>query len=239
MCPGFNGPISESIGQNRPEQESFHPMIKLHTAKHKYTTSPLLAQPVFLWFTPPLNKTHPVQAHQPKMAPFTFYTATIQTSLSILTSLTNILQIAETKHSSPSDLLPARLAPDMRPLTSQIHLLTQAIQRLLARLKRIPFVPPEDEIRTFEDIHARILATKQDLEAMDVNFVNRRGDEVEATVLTPDLTKEMSGADFAMGASMPNIYFHLNMVYAILRMEGVQLGKWDYIGGFMGPVLAA
>ncbi|CZT19158.1 uncharacterized protein RCC_05004 [Ramularia collo-cygni] len=173
------------------------------------------------------------------MAPFKFYTATISTSLSALTSLTNILKTAESKHADPSTLLKARLAPDMRPLTSQIHLLCQAIQRMVARLDgKSPFIPPVDDISSFEDMHARIEATRKNLEALDEIHINLRGDEVESTVLTETMSKDMTGWEFAMGASMPNVYFHLNMVYAILRMEGLELGKWDYIQGFMGPVLA-
>lgn len=108
---------------------------------------------------------------------------------------------------------------------------------MLARLNGTEFIPPTDDLATFEDMYARIKSTTKDLESLDPSFIDKRGDIIEPTVLTPELTKEMSAADFAMGASMPNVYFHLNMAYAILRMEGVELGKWDYISGFMGPIL--
>lgn len=108
---------------------------------------------------------------------------------------------------------------------------------MLARIQGIAFIAPIDDISNFADMYARIEATRNDLQSLGVEFVNRRGEERESTVLTETLSKEMSGADFAMGASVPNVFFHLNMVYAILRREGVELGKWDYISGFMGPLL--
>jgi len=77
-----------------------------------------------------------------------------------------------------------------------------------------------------------------ELDAVDEEAINRAGNEVAPTVLTPTMTVEMSGADFAMGASMPNIFFHLSIAYAILRKEGVELGKWNYIQPFMQYQLA-
>ena len=168
---------------------------------------------------------------------FTFYTATILPSKHVLDDLTHLIETAE-KHDKASTLPSARLAEDMRPFSSQIHLAAQAIERLLCRLHHREHIPVEDTIATYDDMRARIASVHAELDAVDEEAINRAGNEVAPTVLTPTMTVEMSGADFAMGASMPNIFFHLSIAYAILRKEGVELGKWNYIQPFMQYQLA-
>jgi hypothetical protein len=166
---------------------------------------------------------------------FTFYDSTILPSKHVLDDLTHLISTAE-KHEKASTLPSARLAEDMRPFSSQIHLAAQAIERLLCRLTHREHVPIEDTLATYDDMRARIASAHAELDAVEA--INNAGDEKAPTVLTPVMTVEMSGADFAMGASMPNIFFHLSIAYAILRKEGVPLGKWDYIQPFMQYQLA-
>ena len=168
---------------------------------------------------------------------FTFYDSTIVAAKNVLDSLSHLLNLAE-KQPNASALLSARLYDDMRPLTSQVHLAVQTIDRLLARLDHRDHLPIEDDLATFDDMYERIGKAQKALDEVVKETVNRRGDESAPTALTPQLTKDMTGAAFAAGASMPNLYFHLSIAYAILRKEGVPLGKWDYIQGFMNPVLA-
>jgi hypothetical protein len=169
--------------------------------------------------------------NSPKMA-FTFYDSSILPCKHVLDDLIHLIELAE-KHPNASTLPSARLAEDMRPFSSQIHLAAQAIERLLCRLASREHVPVEDTIQTYDDMRARIRSVHAELDATDKDVINRAGDEVAPTPLTPAMTVEMSGANFAMGASMPNIFFHLSIAYAILRAQGVPLGKWDYIQPFM------
>lgn len=163
---------------------------------------------------------------------FTFYDTSIVASKHVLDSLVHLIDLAEA-HPNASKLPSARLAEDMRPFSSQIHLASQAIERLLCRLHKREHVPVEDKISTFDDMRQRIQSVHAELDATDKDAINKAGDEVAPTWLTPDMTVDMSGSAFAMGASMPNIFFHLSIAYAILRAEGVALGKWDYIQPFM------
>ena len=163
---------------------------------------------------------------------FTFYDSSIVASNHVLDSLSRLIDIAE-KQPNASTLPSARLADDMRPFSSQIHLASQAIERLLCRLHSRDHVPVEDKISTFDDMRQRIQSVHAELDATDKDAINKAGDEVSPTWLTPDMTVNMSGSAFAMGASMPNIFFHLSIAYAILRAEGVPIGKWDYIQPFM------
>jgi hypothetical protein len=178
----------------------------------------------------PSPKHHTSQS-SPKMA-FTFYDSSILPCKHVLDDLTHLIELAE-KHPNASTLPSARLAEDMRPFSSQIHLAAQAIERLLCRLASREHVPVEDTIQTYDDMRQRIKSVHAELDATDKDVINRAGDEVAPTPLTPAMTVDMSGANFAMGASMPNIFFHLSIAYAILRAQGVPLGKWDYIQPFM------
>jgi hypothetical protein len=163
---------------------------------------------------------------------FTFYDSTILASKHVLDGLTHLIEVTENQPGA-STLPAARLADGMRPFSSQIHLAAQAIERLLCRLAGREHVPVEDTIKTYEDMRERIRSAHAELDAIDKEAVNKAGDEVAPTPLTPDMTVNMTGAAFAMGASMPNIFFHISIAYAILRAEGVPLGKWDYIQPFM------
>ncbi|KAJ9620101.1 hypothetical protein H2203_007865 [Taxawa tesnikishii (nom. ined.)] len=168
---------------------------------------------------------------------YTFYDGSIVASKHVLDSLSHIIDIAE-QQPNASALPSARLYDDMRPFSSQIHLAAQTIERLLARLNGDEHVPIEDTISTFEDMRQRIQSVHKQLDQADKDTINRRGDESAPTVLTPDMTKNMTGAAFASGASMPNLFFHLSIAYAILRSEGVPLSKWDYIQPFMNYQLS-
>lgn len=163
---------------------------------------------------------------------FTFYDTTILASKHVLDDFTHLVEVAE-KQPNASTLPSARLAPDMRPFSSQIHLAAQAIERLLCRLASREHVPVEDTLATYDDMRARLASAHAELDATDRDAINRAGDEVAPTVLMPNMSVDMTGAAFAMGASMPNIYFHLSIAYAILRAQGVPLGKWDFIQPFM------
>lgn len=168
---------------------------------------------------------------------FSFYDATIIAAKHNLDGLSHILEVAE-QQPNASTLPSARLYEDMRPLSSQIHLAAQAIERMLARFNGEEHVPIEDKIQTFEDMRHRIRSAYEALDRTDRDTINRIGDETAPTVLTPEMTVNMTGAAFALGASMPNIFFHLTIAYAILRSQGVPLGKWDYIQPFMNYQLA-
>ena len=168
---------------------------------------------------------------------FTFYDTSILASKHVLDDFTHLIKIAE-KQPNASSLPSARLAEDMRPFSSQVHLAAQAIERLLCRLAHREHVPVEDTIATYDDMRKRIASAHAELDTVDRDVINKAGDESAPTPLTPDMTVNMTGAAFAMGASMPNIFFHLSIAYAILRKEGVPLGKWDYIQPFMQYQLA-
>ncbi|KAA8645442.1 DUF1993 domain-containing protein [Aspergillus tanneri] len=151
--------------------------------------------------------------------------------------LPHILRQAE-QYPNAANLLAARLRDDMKPLTSQIHIATQVSEKMLARLTGRDPVIFDENLKSFAEIHERIENALKALSDADKDVVNRYGEEVSPTTLGPDKILSISGAAFANGTAMPNIFFHLTIAYAILRKEGVPLGKRDYIMSFVAPQIA-
>lgn len=163
---------------------------------------------------------------------FSLYDATIVEAKLALMTLTHILSEAE-KHANASSFPQARLYEDMYPLTSQVHLATRFTELAVFRLSGKEAVEPENNIKTWQDMHARIDKALEALSSADKETVNKVGEEVAPTPIPSAGTMDLTGKAFAMGAALPNVNFHVSMAYAILRKEGVPLGKMDYIGAFV------
>ena len=158
---------------------------------------------------------------------FTLYDATIVQVRLVLATLHHLLNEAE-KQPNAESLLQARLYEDMKPLTFQVHAATRFSEKLLARLSGREGDEFEDNLTSYTAMHERIENALKDLATADKNTINRHGEEVASTDLPSWGKMDLPGKSFAMGVAVPNIMFHLNMTYAILRKEGVPLGKKDY-----------
>ncbi|KEY69667.1 hypothetical protein S7711_03151 [Stachybotrys chartarum IBT 7711] len=159
---------------------------------------------------------------------FSLYDATVVHLLLGLDTLDHILDVAE-KQPNAESLLKASLYEDMKPLTFQVHSVTRHSEKILARLSGKESVEFEDELVSFADLHARIAKVREALQKADKDEINRQGEEVAPTPLPSAGTMNITGKAYAMGAAIPNIDFHLAIAYAILRKEGVPLGKRDFI----------
>lgn len=151
----------------------------------------------------------------------------------LLTALSGVLDkgaaFAEAKKIDPSVLLNARLAPDMFPLTRQVQIATDLARGCVFRLagEASPSVP--DTETTFPELQARLAATQD----MIAGFGPDRLDGAETrTVVLKVRSGEMTftGLDYLVHFVIPNVTFHCTAAYAILRHNGVELGKMDYLG---------
>ncbi|CAG7556975.1 unnamed protein product [Fusarium equiseti] len=167
---------------------------------------------------------------------FSLYDATIVEAKLALGSLSHILKEAQ-KHPNAANFPQARLYEDMNPLSFQVHAATRFAEKLVARLSGRESVEFGDEVVTYDDMHSRIAKAQELLASADKETVNHCGEEVAPTALPSAGTMDLTGKAFAMGAAVPNINFHLSMAYAILRKEGVPLGKRDYITAFVGEYI--
>ena len=144
--------------------------------------------------------------------------------------LTKAEQQAKVKGYDPSVLLNARLAPDMFALTRQVQIATDHAKGAVARLAGHQPEAIEDTETTFAELQARIKKVIGIVEGYKPEQLD--GSETrEITIKIPNMELKFSGLDYVNQWAMPNFYFHLTTAYAILRHNGVELGKKDFLMG--------
>ena len=126
-------------------------------------------------------------------------------------------------------LLTARLYEDMHPLTSQVQRASDAAKFALARLSGIDAPAMPDSEASFADLQDRITRTVAFLDTVPADAVNGK-EAIDVEVKTPSRSFHFKGQDYLLGFALPNFYFHLTTAYAILRNQGLPLGKMDYLG---------
>ncbi len=162
------------------------------------------------------------------------YQASVPVFLRTLGSLSAILDkavaFAEAKKIDPSVLLTARLAPDMFPLLRQVQIVSDTVKGAAARLAGLDVPSFPDDEATFPDLQARIAKTRDFLNSVHAAQID--GGEERSIVLkmhSGDVT--FTGQSYLLFFALPNFFFHVTAAYAILRHNGVDIGKLDYLGG--------
>ena len=144
--------------------------------------------------------------------------------------LTKAEQQAKVKGYDPGVLLSSRLAPDMFPLTRQIQIATDHAKGCVARLAGHQVEAIEDTETSFADLQARIKKVLGIVEGYKPEQLE--GSETrEITIKIPNMDLKFSGLDYVNQWAMPNFYFHYVTAYAILRANGIELGKKDFLIG--------
>ncbi|HEY0766664.1 MAG TPA: DUF1993 domain-containing protein [Steroidobacteraceae bacterium] len=131
----------------------------------------------------------------------------------------------------PGVLLASRLAPDMYPLTRQVQIACDIAKNSVARLAAREPLRFEDNETSIEQLRARIARTIDYIKSVPASALE--GSETrDIKVPTGDArTLEFKGLDFLQYWVLPNVFFHVTTAYNILRHNGVQIGKRDFIGG--------
>jgi hypothetical protein len=136
---------------------------------------------------------------------------------------------AEAKGIDPAVLLQARLYPDMFPLVRQVQIATDIARRGLARLAGVESTAMADTEASFEDLISRVETTLASLASLSAEQID--GTETKAIELSiRSETLHFSGQTFLLLFVLPNVYFHVTTAYDILRHNGVELGKRDFLG---------
>ena len=162
-----------------------------------------------------------------------FYDASVPAFLQILNSLTGILGKAEAhckaKNIQPDVLLAARLYPDMLPLTKQIQIASDFAAKSCARLtgSEVPTTP--DTEKSFDELKARLAKTIDYVKAFKPAQFDG-ADAREVTFPAGSNTMTMKGQQFLSHFALPNFYFHAATAHDILRHNGVEIGKRDFLG---------
>ena len=137
-------------------------------------------------------------------------------------------QQAKAKGYDAAVLLNARLAPDMLHLIRQVQIATDQAKGCMARLAGHAPEAIEDTETTFAQLQARIAKVIGIVEGY--GEAQLEGAETrDVTVKIPDGEMKFKGLDYVNTWAMPNFYFHVTMAYAILRHNGIELGKRDFL----------
>jgi uncharacterized protein len=161
--------------------------------------------------------------------------ATLPTVKSMLGNLSHILDkgqsLVDAKKLDPNALLQFRLAPDMLPFTRQIQIACDAVKNGVSRISGVEAPKFEDNEATFADLKARIQKTLDFLATVPNDKLDGTEDKDITFPIGRDKTRTMKGEAYLKHWMLPNFFFHVTMAYAILRNNGVELGKSDYLAG--------
>lgn len=137
-------------------------------------------------------------------------------------------QYAEQRKFPIDNLIQARLAADQYPLVKQVQATCDNAKFIAGRLAQKDWPAHADTETTFEQLHARIAAVQTYLAGFKPE--DFAGSEERKISLPWMQGKWMSGLEYVTQFALPNFYFHVTLAYAILRHNGVPLGKIDFIG---------
>ena len=156
-------------------------------------------------------------------------TSAIRAMKSLDAILDKAVASAEARKIDPAVLLASRLAPDMFPLIRQIQIACDFGKGPMARLAGVENPKFEDVETTIPELKARIARTIEFVQGIpESSFAG--AEDRDITIQAGSQTLEFKGLPYLIGFALPNMYFHLSMAYAILRHNGVDIGKRDFIG---------
>lgn len=165
--------------------------------------------------------------------PFSIYEASVPLFVDALTNMKAWLDKAAAEKSE-EDLLPARLAPDMRPLPAQFQMASDTAKNAVARLCGMtPPVMPDTEA-TFAELKKRCDQTIAFLESVDPAVLAGSASREVVLSFPNGMGYRFEGADYLTRFALPNFFFHATTAYSILRAAGVSLGKPDFLQ-HLGP----
>ena len=162
----------------------------------------------------------------------TMHSASVPVFVRMLGNLAGWLDKAEShareKKFEPEVYLSARLAPDMLPLPQQIQIACDAAKFCVARLAGSDAPPFADDEKTLDDLRLRLRRTIDYVESVPAAQIDG-SDDREITVPRRAGPIQMKGEMYLKHFVLPNFFFHVTTVYALLRHNGVNLGKSDFL----------
>jgi hypothetical protein len=168
----------------------------------------------------------------------TMHSASVPIFVRMLGNLVTWLDKAEAhataKKFEPAVFLAARLTPDMLPLPEQIQIACDAAKFCVARLAGVEAPAFADDEKTLGELRQRVMKTIDYVQSVPAEKVNG-SDLREISVPRRAGALTMTGETYLKHFALPNFFFHVTTTYALLRHNGVELGKTDYLGGTLPP----
>jgi uncharacterized protein len=164
------------------------------------------------------------------------HAASIPVFQQMLCSLNDLLAKAEAhateKKLEPDALLRARLFPDMFPLIRQVQIACDFAKGVSARLAAAEVPVYEDKEQTFAELQALVTRTIAFIGSLPASAFD--GSETREIVIRPGTPKErrFTGQAYLLSYGLPQFFFHVTTAYALLRHNGVEVGKRDYMGKY-------
>ena len=164
------------------------------------------------------------------------YDASVPVFQQMLNALSDVLKKAEAhaaeKNIDPNAFLQARLFPDMFPLVRQVQIAVDFAKGVSSRLAEVEVPKYDDTETTFAELQAllsKVLAYIGEFTPEQIN--GKEGIEIVTRPGTPK-EKRFSGQAYLLSYGLPQFFFHVTTTYALLRHNGVEVGKRDYMGAF-------
>ena len=161
------------------------------------------------------------------------YQASVPRFANILGNLSNILDKTqahiEAKKIADASLTAYRLFPDMLPMTTQVQIACDAAKGVVARLAGVAIPAFDDNEVTLADLKARIAKTVAFIQTITPAQIDGTEDK-DIVIKRGEKETHYKGMQFLMGHAIPNFYFHVTTTYNILRHNGVEIGKRDFLG---------
>ena len=165
--------------------------------------------------------------------PISMYHASAPRFIKMLENLSAIIDKAAAhaaaKKIDPLALTAARLYPDMFPFSRQVQIACDVSKGAVARLAGVEVPKHEDTETTFDELKARIAKTIAFMKTVKQSQIDG-SDEKEIALKVGGRDLKFTGMQYLLGFAQPNVYFHVATAYDILRHNGIEIGKTDYLG---------
>ncbi len=166
----------------------------------------------------------------------TMYAASVPVFKQMLGGLSDILRkaaaVAAEKKIESAVFLQSRLFPDMFPLVRQVQIASDFAKSVSARLAGVDVPSFEDSEQSFDELQARIAKTLAFIDGLDPQAFE--GSESREILLRPGTPKErrLDGQAYLLAYGLPQFFFHVSTAYGLLRHNGVEIGKRDFMGHY-------
>ena len=163
------------------------------------------------------------------------YSASVPICITMLSNLSHFLDKAnafvETRKCEATALTQFRLAPDMLPLNRQVLIACDAAKNGVARMSGVTAPKFDDTETTIAELQERIGKTIAFLKSVSADKLDGTESREITFPVGREATRTLSGEDYLKHWMLPNLFFHVTTAYAMLRHNGVDLGKGDYLLG--------